>query len=46
MRKCKMTWNKRGVADITAICYNCTDMNSRTMYNRNYKFHSLLNILP
>jgi len=46
MPKYKMTWKKTGVADITAVCYNCPVVKSRTMYNLSYKFRYLVNILP
>ena len=46
MPKYEMTWKKTVVADITAICYSCPEVKSRTMYDRSYKFWSLVNILP
>ena len=42
----KMTWKKTGVADITVNCYNCREVNSRNMYNRTYRFQSVVKILP
>ena len=41
-----MTLKKTGVADITAIGYNCPEMKSRALHNRSYKFQSLVNIHP
>ena len=31
MRKYEMTWKRTGVAEITAVCYNCPKVKSRTM---------------
>ena len=39
-----MTWKKTGVAAITAVCYNFPEVKSTTMYNRSYKFQSVVNI--
>ena len=45
MPKYEVTWKKTGVADITEICYNCPEVKNRIIYNRSYKFRSLVSIL-
>ena len=45
MSKYEVTWKKTGVTDITAICYSCLEVKIRTIYNRSYKFRSLVKIL-
>jgi hypothetical protein len=45
MSKYEVTWKKTGVTDITAICYSCLEVKIRNIYNRSYKFRSLVKIL-